>query len=120
MSRTIAPSVGVDDEGDYPCAELDICNDRFKSTPAGCFRATSSRSRLWRPRPQAVPLGRELPLPGHPRLANHNVSDRIRTHLVGIAFQNREIRFLALFERAEAVALSKLSRGVDRYGANRA
>ena len=66
-----------------------------------------------------MPLGRELPLPGHPRLADLNVSDRIRTHLVGIAFQDREIRFLTLFERAEAVALSKLSRGVDRYGADR-
>jgi hypothetical protein len=66
-----------------------------------------------------VPLGRELPLPGHPRLADLDVSDRIRAHLVGIAFQDREIRFLALFERAEAIALSKLPRGVDRYGADR-
>jgi hypothetical protein len=41
-----------------------------------------------------VPLGRELPLPGHPRLADLDVSDRIRTHLIGIGFQDREIRFL--------------------------
>ena len=60
----------------------------------------------------------ELALPRHPRLADFDVGDRIRAHLVGIAFKYREIRFLALFERAEAVALFKLSRGVDRYGAD--
>jgi predicted ATPase len=58
---------------------------------------------------EAAPSRRELPFPRHPRLADLDVGDRIRAHLVGIAFQDREIRFLALFERAKAVALPDLA-----------
>ena len=61
-----------------------------------------------RGREAATSRRRELPLPRDPRLADLDIGDRIRAHLVGIAFQDREIRFLAVFERAEAVALSEL------------
>ena len=61
---------------------------------------------------------RELPLPRHPRIADFDVGDRVRAHLVGVAFKYREIRFLALFKRAEAVALPNLTCGVDGYGAD--
>jgi hypothetical protein len=60
----------------------------------------------------------ELALPRHPRLADFDVGDRIRAHLVGIAFKYREIRFLALFKRAEAVAPPNLACSVDRHGAD--
>ena len=56
--------------------------------------------------------------PRHPRFADLDVSDSVRAHLVGIAFKYREIRFLALFKRAEAVALPNLASGVDRHGAD--
>ena len=72
-------------------------------------------SALW----GAGPSGRELPFPRHPCLADLDVGDRIRADLIGIGFQDREIRFLALFERAEAVALPDLAGGVDRHGADR-
>ena len=39
--------------------------------------------------------------------------------LYGSFSRNREIRFLALFQRPEPVALPELARGVDRHGADR-
>jgi hypothetical protein len=42
---------------------------------------------------------------GHPSLADLDAGDFIRAHLVGIAFQDREIRFLAAFEQPPQVPL---------------
>src|ERR1019366_6913262 len=95
-------------------------NGRFRTPVVQCFlplsAPTSHSPRIGR---EATPSRRELPLPRHPRLVDLDVGDRIRVYLVGIAFQDCEIRFLAVFERAEAFALSELAGGVDRHGAGR-
>ena len=71
--------------------------DRKKAAQAADPPDRGLRQELGRGQ-QARPSA-ELPLPLDPRLADLDVGDRIRAHLVGIAFQDREIGFLALFER---------------------
>ena len=90
-----------------------------KRSPLSAERLVASSERCEAARGAPPAITQRTCVRPPPSFAHLDAGDRVRARLIGIALQDRDVRFLAHFERAEAIALSELACGVDRHRADR-